>query len=615
VNDSPTDLPDAEERIPRRNHDLRARFERLRALRSAWSGLAPSSLSTEKVDVAETGRALSERLLELASIEGPTTEPAALDEMDARMDELESAMRAIALKVPVVQLRSTLPERLGSDRRNVLDLLDLMLGAEIEGLEGTSSRIGAIDYLITLLCTAGSADGAPILDPVTLTPRLYGLCQQSDVDYDPKLPDVEAEFFAAADMAAADAREELALRRLRQRKTELGSSYFSPRILRAIVTYNAALLKQIEEEVSSSQDWGALSAFSAEAGTDEDEARTSLFDTHGLRDVASALRRRAAGEAASVSDVDRIAWCLDLSYPDAAERAAVLAESVGYRTDPKGTAILVGLLCRSAVVLDDELPAIGISPEDLSGAWVKELDAALKQKVNELIASDEYKEACLLSELKSKFLYSPMTEVHRQNRIAPETRPIESEGSSENPRDEHTAPEDVDEKREQERDERRAEDASREYPETAEELAQQALEGEEAERATAGVDWQSLPWAALGRLAGGALAVGLAAVAFTHVVFPDAGLSRVGGKELARVSPYLERGARTLNGGAAVFVGTVDDAWLELDEDARLDAAVDLVAILRAQGVSQIMVYDDDRVLRIQALGSGGVKVLSPDAP
>ena len=64
-------------------------------------------------------------------------------------------MREVALKVAVAQLRSTLPVRLAVDRRGVLDLLDLILGAEVAALPGTQQRIPVIDYLITLLTTGG----------------------------------------------------------------------------------------------------------------------------------------------------------------------------------------------------------------------------------------------------------------------------------------------------------------------------------------------------------------------------------------------------------------------------------------------------------------------------
>ena len=235
-----------------REESLRELFERFRTLRSAWGVLAPSGVSGQKRAVVETGRALSKALTELAQGPPSTSEDAAIAALDARLEKFEREMRDAALEVPVTQLRATLPERLTADRRGVLDLLDLILGAEIRGLEGTRERIPTLDYLITLLCT-GADPQAPLQDPVTLTHRLHQLCERSTVDYDPRLPGLEAEFYAAA--GQADLRDEVELRTLRRHKMELETNYFAPRVLRAIVTYNAALMRRIGEEVLSSQDW------------------------------------------------------------------------------------------------------------------------------------------------------------------------------------------------------------------------------------------------------------------------------------------------------------------------------------------------------------------------
>ena len=67
---------------------LRARSERLRALRSAWGMLAPSGLSAEKQAIAETGRALSEEVVAMLGDGGSDGDPAALALLDARLDQL-----------------------------------------------------------------------------------------------------------------------------------------------------------------------------------------------------------------------------------------------------------------------------------------------------------------------------------------------------------------------------------------------------------------------------------------------------------------------------------------------------------------------------------------------
>ena len=50
-------------------------------------------------------------------------------------------------------------------------------------------------------------------------------------------------------------------------------------------------------------------------------------------------------------------------------------------------------------------------------------------------------------------------------------------------------------------------------------------------------------------------------------------------------------------------MGTIDEEWLALGTDERQSAAEQLVDALRRQGVTQVMIRDDEGRLRIQALG------------
>jgi hypothetical protein len=524
----------------------------------------------EKQEVGDVGRTLSEDLTELFG-KGPSSEELAA--IDAQLDTLECEMRAVALKVPVVELRSTLPEQVAVDRRGVLALLDLILGAEIAGLSGTEERIGAIDYLITLLCIGGSSD-APLHDPVTLTPRLYSLCEQSAVDYDPRLPELEAEFFSASDMHQADSRKEVKLRSLRRRKMELGSVFFAPGVLRAIVTYNAALLRTIDEQVLASLDWGLLPS------SEEPDTDGSVFESPAIPALAEALRRRMAGEPPGLDPMDRVAWCVDLACLSKSERAAVRSVSFEPREDLLTMTILVGLLNRSAVVLDDEFPAIGISPTQLSGAWTEELDQALQQEATRRIADGDYEGACVLSDLKSKFLSVTMIEVNRKNRGRAPAR--------------LAAPA------------RKEPDRVREE---ARQISQQELAAEET-KPEAG-SWKSWPWKKLA-WAGTAAAVTLVALALAKALLWDVG--RFGGDELARVSPFLSSGVRSGDGSGPAFVGKVHSAWFELEDAQQTQAAIALVQQLRERGVREVMVYDGTGRLRIQALGDRPPRVVRAGA-
>jgi hypothetical protein len=549
-----------------REESLRELFERFRTLRSAWGALALSGLSADGRAVVETGRALSKALTEFAQGPPSTGEDAAIAALDARLEELAREMRDVALQVPVTQLRATLPERLTSDRRGVLDLLDLILGAEIHGLEGTRARIPTLDYLITLLCT-GADPQAPLLDPVTLTHRLHQLCERSTVDYDPRLPELEAEFYAAAKLNEADLRNEVEQRTLRRRKMELETNYFAPRVLRAIVTYNVALMQRIGEDVLSSKDWGSLPSTEAPA------EGFSLFERPALAKLAAAVRRRAAGDPPALDPVDRIAWCLDLTDLTGAERAALLSESTGHREGLEGTTILFGLLCRSAVVLEDEFPAIDISPRELSGAWSQELADLLQQEVNRRVASD-YRGATALTDLKSRFLTHVGSGRSRVQRAVHPPMQIR-------------------------------EDASERRGESTSQLTKNALESLRREAVTPG--WREWPWARIARAGAAGMLVLVALVLVDTIVW---GKGRVGRAELAQMSPFLSHGKRSEDGTGTAFSGTLDDDWSELAPAKQAEAADALVRSLRERGVREIMVYDDHHRLRIQALGSQPARVV-----
>jgi hypothetical protein len=552
-----------------REDALRERFDRLQALRSAWGVLAPSGLSVEKRAVAETGRELGKALAELAQgLPSPTEEEAAIAALDARVAELERDMRDIALAVPVTQLRITLPERVSVDRRGVLDLLDLILGAEVDGLEGTRVRIPTLDYLITLLCTGGNPH-APLQDPVMLTPRLHQLCGRSNIDYDPRLPALEAEFYAAADMHEAEMRNEVEQRTLRRYKMELEEIFFAPRVLRAIVNYNAALMRRIEDEVLSSQDWGI------QPRREGREELVSLFEVPALPKLAEALRRRTAGAPPAHDPLDRIAWCLDLSDLTQAEREALLAESTGRREGLEGTAILLGLLCRSAVVLDEEFPSIGIDSRELSGAWTQELGELLQQEVNRRITTD-FSGARALSELKGKFLIPTGASASGSRVRRPVAPPIQTR-----------------------------DDAPERSEHDATQLTRQAVESLRREQATPG--WRELPWARIARAgAAGVLVVG--AIALVDAI--GWGEGRVARAELERLSPLLHEGRRSDDGTGTAFAGTLDDEWTDLTPEQQTQAAQALVAALRERGVREIMIYDGEHQLRVQALGSQPAQIV-----
>ncbi len=604
---------------------LEPRLERLRALRSAFGALAPSAVSVAGREIAEAGRELTQRLAR-AKREAGALPPIALAQIDTSLEAFESKMRQLACGLAVAQLRSTIPGRLGNDRRSVLDLLDLFLGEGIEIPAELSSRIGSIDYLITLLCTHGARrPGVVAHDPTSLSARIAALCARADSVDDPGLAEIETEFFAAASMESDRAREEIQRRTQRQRKVDLGGVFFAPRVLRAIVTYNAAQLERVTDAILDAGDWGVVDSDST-AGASPEAAGGSLFESLPFGRIATAVRQRVRGDEAPDSPETRIAMALELDVLDPSELESLVQESVGSPEDPIGTAILVGLLCRSLALLSIELQSLGLSPDGVSDAWVAELDGRFRREIDDKLANNAYKQACALTELKNKFLFAPLAERLREEHVLahpavrrqkPSTEtvaaledakaalaPATPEGDA---RVRSRVPPTAIEK-----PTATSRPAQADRRERARDLVREALDEDRRGR-------KQQAAALLGR--GSAISLARIAQAAILLVAVAAGLHLYLGRserdlhdfsreQLGLISPYLVEGRRNGEGRGPGFVGTLDDRWKSLPHDSRQTAAETLVLRLREHGLEQVMVYDRDRALRIQSIGSQPIRTL-----
>ena len=105
------------------------------------------------------------------------------------------------------------------------------------------------------------------------------------------------------------------------------------------------------------------------------------------------------------------------------------------------------------------------------------------------------------------------------------------------------------------------------------------------------------------------LGVGFAiGLGWAHFSNPE--LARFDRDQLDQVSPYLSRGIRNDRGAGPAFVGKIRDGFFALEADDRMLVATDLVETLREQGVREIMIYDAQGDLRIQAFGNQPPRVL-----
>lgn len=579
---------------------LKPLIARLRSLQSAWSALAPSGVAIAGQSVAESGRVLGDELARLAS-SGVEPDEATLSGLQGQLTDLDRMIGEIAQTVSPAQLRSTLPQRVGPERRRVLELLDLLIDQAVAQPDKISARLGSIDYLVTLLCTGGEGGGIRH-DPVTLTPRMNALCNEIKEKNEPIVSEIEAEFFAASNLEGERVQEEITLRHLRSRKSELGLLYFAPRILRAVVTYNATLAERLADELWASQDWGSaveeVVSAAVPAATQESESG-SVFDSEALRRLAAALRRRAADGVPDANELDRVAWCLDLDYAEGLERKSLLRADAGSRENLIGTTVLVGLINRSSAAISVELQAIGIPPEVISGRWMPELSEVLKTESNSLLLKDAYAQACVLSELKNKFLLSKAVNAPRQRgveTVQPSAIPAPSQSTA---REASRAPKRdiVRDALEEHKDSTRSRPAKRPAKSTKPTESQKGWIG-------------TIPWRQVAPMAAALALVVYLAVHALGGRDLDPSLNRFGAEELASVSPHLAKGYRNGEGYGPAFVGTLDSAWLELSLDVREEAAAELVEKLRSLGIRQVMIYDRNDQLRIQAVGEQAIRTL-----
>ena len=234
---------------------------------------------------------------------------------------------------------------------------------------------------------------------------------------------------------------------------------------------------------------------------------------------------------------------------------------------------------------------MGITPQDVSDVSVPELDGIFKREIVSHLDNDAVMTvADALMALKNKFLLAP---------LAPELREAEA-----------LKPPPV-------RNEKYGSNESRDKQENARDLVLDALTGNLSavppETSMAGTTtWRGVYQARLIQL--GVIAIALAIAAFLALQ-PKGDMNRWSRDQLEGVSHHLASGGRDSAGKGRAFVGTIDDDWLDLSFAKRTEAAVSLVVQLRELGVRQIMIYDRDDQLQIQAIGSQPIRTRSRETP
>lgn len=560
--EAPRELPNR-----RQDHGLRDCFSRHRALESVWSAVALFGLSSEDHYVATAARALGVEIKGLTGLDASQRDPLVLRKIHECIDSLETELRSIVREINLEQMRAILPARAREDRDSVLNLLNLMLGAEVATDGGGEGRVATLDYVITVLCTDGGRSNS-IQDPLTLSPQLFKLCEMASELDDPRIAQIASEFLLAADNAKSV--------NLSQQKAGLGELLFVPDILRTLVAYNAALWDDDNHSDTEIQD-----AADKDSGGDIGDS-TTIFVTSALPRLGAALRRRSEGGEQTTSSIDRVAWHLDLDLPTPDERARLLSPEVGRPSELAGTAIMVGLLSRSATVVAEELEVIGISADQVTCEWARELNDLLKKESARLIVENQYDDACVLSDLRTKYLTSSTSGGEAPDRPAKTEPGLKQE--------------------------------LRKVRAQATELASEAAVMNTSQPQQQPSEAASMRRQLMKHAASIVVAIGAIAAMMISIFVVDDGLQRLGKEQLAAVSPYLESGRMNATAESASFVGVVHADWGQVESSVQEVLAEEMVEVLRIQGVRQIMIYDGDGALQIQALGDRSVHVTSDAA-
>ncbi len=497
-----------------------------------------------------------------------------------KLSGYEALVLAALDEVPIAALRAILPHQLLRQQSQVVALLDLAL----RDLDRLAMRLPLIDYLVTLLSIEPGPGPRPaVRDPVSISPGLEALCRESEKKYKSAAKTLSESFRGAAatqDPALLPA----VLERMREQKEDLGVRLFEPSVLRAVVAYNTRMAKRISEigtvECETDPGFNGVAAAlgidvgdllevaseesppSSKPETKEAAEPTPLGDCETLREIAAHCTQSSPSE--SDGPARRVAALVDLQQLTETERAALRSFGECATDEALGCAIALGLVIGTLPDSMLDLVELGIDAERLQNEWVDEAGTALSKKVAEAIANGAYDEACLLTESKSKSLYAP--------KMAKLRRDQEAQRSSTLP-PAPTVP----------------------YEEGLH--AFDALPRSETKIPNAPEKWRIdrrfLPIAA-------SLAMVLAAS--VNFVRAHENSVRIYSKaHLAVMSQYLESAHRGDEGRGSLFVGEVNADWKSLSDSERKEEAQSLVEYLRSRGASEIMIFDERRIIQIQA--------------
>ena len=569
---------------------LAERFTRLRAAHRALPSTA-SDLQ-ERNDRESRAESLRAELMQLLETQGsPEQIAAARQPLASRLDVMEEELLRRFDLIEFVSLRATIPRSVESHRREVIALLEALL----EAREGLIKRLSKVEYLITMLSTEEVEGRRNIKhDPVRLTPMLEDFSVEG---LDPSEADtIAGELFQIAALDVDTESPIRVLRSVRSRKESIGLGCLCPNVIRAIVTYNVRMFNHVEcaADVSRASDEMLDRLFGSEVCPEEPEESpkaspgipverprieqsvsretTSVFESRELCVVIDALSRRLRGVSIGSCTSERIALILDIGTLEKIERDALKSVERNPLERLLACTVVVGLVLRDMGAVESQFLELGVSIQDLSPSWMRELNARLGEVVSQNLTSD-YELSSKLSGIKAKHFLTPMSRLNAKQR--------ESAGAGEA----GTV---------------KTRDVAFDAP----------LEAKPSEKArqTAAESFGLAgfrQWAveAMERLAAPVAAMALIILLGFLVAYrmgpPKSTVGILDSADLSTLSRFVESAYRSEAGRGPLLIGRVQPAFAELGQNRQIEEANKLSARLEGIGVREAMLYDSQGRLRV----------------
>ena len=226
--------------------ELASRISKYANLRAAERAITPTVRGRARLPSFRLGGEILDSLQRLrqavdqrsSSIGGVSVANLAAN-IDRDLETFAEALATVINKSPMVQLRATLPGTVRQAREEVEALLDFCL----EPGRFTPFPRALVDYMITLLSTAGADEGRKMIqnDPSQVTKRVEALSlEQASLRHSGVDNACSVLRVAAVDLVSMDDLESI-IRRMREIKDDLCERLLHPEVLRSVVAYNVAI--------------------------------------------------------------------------------------------------------------------------------------------------------------------------------------------------------------------------------------------------------------------------------------------------------------------------------------------------------------------------------------